>query len=75
MLDLDKRVGSLKPGKDADFLILSGDPLSVYTHIEQTWVEGNKVWDMSQPDDRKFAMGGYDVFPDDVMLDACGGDE
>jgi imidazolonepropionase-like amidohydrolase len=75
MLDLDKRVGSLTPGKDADFIILSGDPLSVYAHIEQTWVEGRNVWDASNPEDRKYATGGYNVFPNDVTLDACGGGE
>jgi imidazolonepropionase-like amidohydrolase len=62
MLDLDDRVGSLEPGKDADFLILSGDPFSVYTHIEQTWIDGEKVWDRSDPEDRKYAIGGYDIF-------------
>ncbi len=62
MLDIDDRTGSLDPGKDADFIILSGDPLSVYTQVEQTWVEGQKVWDRSNEEDRKFATGGYDVF-------------
>ena len=59
MLGLDSRVGSLEAGKDADFLVLSGDPLSVYTHVEQTWVEGKKVFDRSVPEDRLFATGGY----------------
>ena len=59
MLDLQDRVGSLTPGKDADFIILSGDPFSVYTRIEQTWVEGEKVFDLSDPDDQLFAEGGY----------------
>ena len=58
MLDLDTRIGSLEPGKDADFIILSGDPLSVYTHVLQTWVDGVKVFDRANPDDRKFAVGG-----------------
>jgi imidazolonepropionase-like amidohydrolase len=40
MMDLHDRVGSLEPGKDADFIILSGDPLSVYTRVEETWIDG-----------------------------------
>jgi imidazolonepropionase-like amidohydrolase len=59
MLDLGDRIGSLEPGKDADFLVLSGDPLSVYTHVEQTWVEGTKVFDLSKPEDRLWAEGGW----------------
>jgi imidazolonepropionase-like amidohydrolase len=59
MLDLDKRVGTLEPGKDADFLLLSGDPLSVYTHVLETWVEGAKVFDRTDPKDRLLAVGGY----------------
>ena len=59
MLDLDSRIGSLEVGKDADFLLLSGDPLSVYTRIEQTWIEGTKVFDLSDPKDALIANGGY----------------
>ncbi|OGU52388.1 MAG: amidohydrolase, partial [Ignavibacteria bacterium GWC2_36_12] len=62
MLGLDDRIGSLTPGKDADFIILSGEPLSVYTKVEQTWVEGEKVFDRSNPEDKKYAVGGYEVF-------------
>jgi imidazolonepropionase-like amidohydrolase len=61
MLDLDERVGTLEPGKDADFVILSGDPLSVYTRVLETWVEGNKRFDLGDPDDRAIAEGGYGV--------------
>jgi imidazolonepropionase-like amidohydrolase len=62
MLDADTKVGSLAEGKDADFIVLSGDPLSVYTKVEQTWIEGAKVFDRANPDDLKFATGGLDVF-------------
>ena len=58
MLKLDTRVGSLEVGKDADVLVLSGDPFSVYTKVEQTWVEGRKVFDLSNPQDRLVAFGG-----------------
>ena len=62
MLDLHERVGSLERGKDADFIVLSGDPLSVYTHVEQTWVEGRKVFDRADEKDRPWAVGGYGYF-------------
>jgi imidazolonepropionase-like amidohydrolase len=59
MLDLDKRIGSLEAGKEADFIVLSGDPLSVYTHVLQTYVDGKKVFDRSDPKDYLIATGGY----------------
>ncbi len=65
MLDLSGRIGSLDKGKDADFIILSGDPFSVYTKVEQTWVEGKKRWDISNPADKAFLYGGYQVYSPD----------
>jgi imidazolonepropionase-like amidohydrolase len=62
MLDLGTRVGSLEKDKDADFIILNGDPFSIYTRVEQTWVEGIKRWDISKPADKAFLNGGYDVY-------------
>jgi cytosine/adenosine deaminase-related metal-dependent hydrolase len=61
MLDLSDRTGSLEVGKDADFILLSGDPLSVYTHVLETYVEGIKVFDRANPDDKLFATGGHGV--------------
>jgi imidazolonepropionase-like amidohydrolase len=59
MLGLQDRVGSLKPGKDADFAILQGDPLSVYCQTQETWVEGRKVFDRSIASDHLYAVGGF----------------
>jgi len=42
---IDGRVGSLEPGKDADFAIWSGSPLSPYSRCEQTWIEGRRYFD------------------------------
>jgi len=61
-LGLEDRIGSLEAGKDADFVILSGDPLSTYTKVEQTWVEGTMIYDRANPDHRKYAVGGYKVY-------------
>ncbi len=62
MMEIDNRAGTLEKGKDADFIILSGDPLSVYTLVEETWIEGIKVWDRKNPEDKEFATGGYEIF-------------
>jgi len=40
LLHLDDRMGSLKVGKDADIVIWSDNPLSVYAKVEQTFVDG-----------------------------------
>jgi imidazolonepropionase-like amidohydrolase len=61
MMDLHERIGSLEVGKDADFIILSGDPLSTYTKVEETWIDGQKLFDLSNPRDREYAVGGYNV--------------
>lgn len=58
MLGLDERIGSLEPGKDADFAVLSGEPLSIYTRVLETWVEGERVFDLSRSEDRLMAEGG-----------------
>jgi imidazolonepropionase-like amidohydrolase len=73
MLDLGDRVGTLTPGKDADFVVLSGDPFSVYTRVQQTWVEGEKVFDLDDPADRLMAMGGYGASVDQAMSLCCFG--
>jgi imidazolonepropionase-like amidohydrolase len=61
MLGLEGRVGSLEPGKDADLIVLSGDPLSAFTRVEQTWIDGEKVFDLER--DGRYRTGGEDVYP------------
>jgi len=58
MLDLADRIGSIEPGKDADLTILSGDPFSVHSQVLETWVEGRRVFDLSDSADRVYAYGG-----------------
>jgi len=46
VLAIDDRVGSLEAGKDADFVIWSGNPLSQFTRAEQTWVDGRRYFSL-----------------------------
>ena len=71
MLELDGRIGSLEPGKDADLVVLSGDPLALRTKVLQTWVEGRKVFDRKDPEDRLFAVGGYGAGRDQTAHACC----
>ena len=47
-LGIEDRVGSLEVGKDADFVVWSGHPLSTYSIVEQTWVDGRRYFDRHQ---------------------------
>jgi imidazolonepropionase-like amidohydrolase len=51
-LRIDKYVGSLEPGKDADFVLWSKSPLDSSTVCLQTWIEGKKYFDRSLVADR-----------------------
>lgn len=44
-LRLFDRLGSLTEGKDADVVVWNGHPLSVYSRVEMTFVDGRKVFD------------------------------
>ncbi len=47
-LRIDTHVGSLEAGKDADFVVWSGSPLSVFSRCQQTWVDGRKYFDLGE---------------------------
>jgi imidazolonepropionase-like amidohydrolase len=48
ILGVADRVGSIEVGKDADLALFSLHPLDVYTRVEQTWIDGQRVYDRSQ---------------------------
>jgi imidazolonepropionase-like amidohydrolase len=55
-LGIDKRVGSLEAGKDADFVVWSGDPLSTESIALETWIEGKKYFDRDADLSRRSAL-------------------
>jgi imidazolonepropionase-like amidohydrolase len=48
LLHLDERVGSLKVGKDADVVLWSDHPLSIYAKAEKTIIEGITYFDLDR---------------------------
>ncbi len=44
-LRLDKRIGSIDVGKDADLVIFNGHPFSTYSRVDTTFIEGQVVFD------------------------------
>jgi imidazolonepropionase-like amidohydrolase len=59
MLHLEKRLGSLETGKDADFVMLSGEPFSAYTQVLATWIDGKLRFDRSRQLDWTYQAGGF----------------
>jgi len=47
-LGIEKRVGSFEVGKDADFVIWSGPPLSSLSRCEQTFIDGREYWSLAK---------------------------
>jgi imidazolonepropionase-like amidohydrolase len=51
-LGLDDRIGSLVTGKNADLVLWSGNPFSVYSRPEKVWIDGVLRFDRLDPADR-----------------------
>jgi imidazolonepropionase-like amidohydrolase len=43
IMGVEDRIGSLEAGKDADFCVWSGDPLDIYSKVEQAYIDGRPV--------------------------------
>jgi adenine deaminase len=48
LLHLDNRMGSIKVGKDADVVLWSNNPLSIYATAEKTFVDGILYYDINE---------------------------
>lgn len=56
LLHLDDRVGSIKIGKDADVVLWSHNPLSIYAKAEKTIIEGVTYFDIKRDKDLREAI-------------------
>ncbi len=73
MLHIDDRVGSIKVGKDADVVLWSGHPMSVYTKAEQTYVDGRCYFDIEQDETMRKEISAERNRLIQKMLDAKAG--
>jgi imidazolonepropionase-like amidohydrolase len=48
-LGIDDKVGSLQAGKNADVVLWSGNPFSVYSKAEKVWIDGAMLYDRLDP--------------------------
>ena len=44
IIGIDDRLGTLEPGKDADLVIWSGDPLDVLSRVERAFISGAEIY-------------------------------
>ena len=49
LLGMDKRIGTLAPGYQADVVLWSGNPFSIYTRADLVMIDGAVAWDRSKP--------------------------
>ncbi len=66
-LGIDDVTGSLEAGKNADVVIWSGDPFSVYAKAEQVFIDGALMYDRSRPDPMIFGDFMTGVLPPEVV--------
>ena len=73
LLHLDDRMGSIKSGKDADLVLWSDNPLSIYAMAEKTWVDGVRYFDRERDQTLREAIASERALLVKKMIDEKNG--
>lgn len=71
LLYVDDRVGSLEVGKDADIVLWSGNPLSNFSRVEQTYVDGRKYFDRTTDEQMRKRDEGFRAILEQRAIEAA----
>lgn len=75
LLHLDDRMGSIKQGKDADLVLWTDNPLSIYAQVNKTFVDGKCLYDATKNEAEADRVKKERMRLINLMLDAkAGGD-
>jgi imidazolonepropionase-like amidohydrolase len=74
VLGLADRIGSLEPGKDADVVLWSSDPFSVYARTEKVFLDGAVVYDRADPQRQSKSDFMLGSFVEPHAVDAAAGE-
>lgn len=69
ILGIDGQVGSLQAGKQADFLVLTGEPLDARTHVQRVYVAGHLSFRPPESNALVVKAGTVWAGPDNVIRD------
>jgi imidazolonepropionase-like amidohydrolase len=56
LLHINDRVGSIKIGKDADVVLWTGNPLSIYSKVDKTFIDGKLYFDINKQSVKEMAL-------------------
>ncbi len=68
ILGVQDRVGSLQPGKDADFVLLTDAPFDVHALVREVYLGGESVWSADKAEEVSVIRGGTILTGDGTVV-------